>query len=169
MRELEWRMQGMGNYWIQEGMGDFTGHPGAQGKESPDEERRNEQVKNVSTWGSLWAPSRQRRQTHVAGKHGQNAEKPLPEGLKGLERHSKHVGFLSVSHSELLEGVELETRNWEQRVLPHLYRTTWALVFALIKLPSTQHYRQLCRWCMCHAHFHFQDPTEIVCHYKKVT
>jgi hypothetical protein len=53
--------------------------------------KRNEQVKNVSTWGSLWAPSRQRRQTHVAGKHGQKAEKPLPEGLKGLERHSKHV------------------------------------------------------------------------------
>ena len=65
-----------------------------------DEERRNEQVKNVSTWGSLWAPSRQRRQTHVAGKHGQKAEKHLLEGLKGLERHSKHVGFLSVSHSE---------------------------------------------------------------------
>jgi hypothetical protein len=42
---------------------------------------------------------RQRKQPHVAGKHGQNAEKPLPEGLKGLERHSKHVGFLSVSHS----------------------------------------------------------------------
>lgn len=50
--------------------------------------------------GSLSALGRQSRQHRVGGKHGQKAEKPLPEGLKGPERHSKHLGFLSVSHSE---------------------------------------------------------------------
>jgi hypothetical protein len=50
-------------------------------------------------------------------------------------------------------------RNKKLGTLPHLYRTTWALVFALIKLPFTQHYRLLCRWCMAHAYFHFRNPT----------
>jgi len=40
------------------------------------------------------------RQPRVGGKHQQEAEKPLPDGSKGLERHSKLSGFLSVIRSE---------------------------------------------------------------------
>jgi hypothetical protein len=36
----------------------------------------------------------------VGGNHGQKTENPLPEGLKGLVHHSKHLGLLSVNHSE---------------------------------------------------------------------
>ena len=72
---------------------------GLEEKQSPaGEEKRNEQVKNVSACRLL--VGRQRRQPHVGGKHGQKAEQPLPEDLKGFERNSKPLGFLSVSHSE---------------------------------------------------------------------
>jgi len=36
----------------------------------------------------------------VGGKYQQRTEKLLTDGLKGIEQHSKHLGFLSVSHSE---------------------------------------------------------------------
>lgn len=99
VRRVGKRVQWIGNYWMQENGRLHRMSWGLEDRESR-EERRNEPVKNASSWGLLEGTGQTEEAAPGGGKYHQKAEKLLTDGLKDLEWHSKHLGFLSVSRSE---------------------------------------------------------------------